>query len=114
MDLTKETKIIWDYIGHEDIITQEDWNQTLMTKINFVATQIHMTSNKDRGDIITTNPSIRPILETLVYYNKDNDVIAEQYDVNYDENVEKNTIRISSSNPNIQEYADINIVNYND
>lgn len=69
----------WDYLGHKKYthgpVSQSDWNNTLLTKINLISTHIHMKTHMGRGNILKTNKKIFGLLKTLEYF-KYNDFLG--------------------------------------
>jgi hypothetical protein len=85
----------WDYEGWKRITerptqyTQEDWNQGLMTKINQINKEIHLTSLRGGPDTIYANPKTKELFETLPYYKNGK---LSKYTVIFDDDVKVDEI----------------------
>jgi hypothetical protein len=88
----------WDFYGHRGVGTtsnfysQRDWNQTLITKINMVASRIHHSSLRGGGDTIELHPKMLFILESLEFYNIVEKKLAGRFDVIVNNTIEENVI----------------------
>lgn len=59
----------WDYQPPDSMIKyQNDWNQTLLTKINQTSAMICKTSYRGGANQIEINSNLLPLIETLEYY----------------------------------------------
>ena len=96
----------WDYQGHKALVettdyspsySQGDWNQTLLTRINNVGALIFQSSNRFGPNTIKLHPSLMSLIETLEYYNKDDNKIAGRFNVSTDDEVEHNIIYVYNS-----------------
>ena len=92
----------WDYQGHKVLVettsySQGDWNQTLLTRINNVAALIFQSSNRFGPNTIKLHPSLMSLIETLEYYNKDDNKIGGRFNVTTDDEAEHNIIYIYNS-----------------
>ena len=104
-ELTKENcahSKEWDYQGHKPLVettnySQDDWNQTLLTRINNVAALIYQNSRRGGPNTIKLHSSLMPLIETLEYYNKDENKIAGRFNVTVNDEVEHDTIYVYHS-----------------
>ena len=84
-------KAEWDYLGWkpDDLnpynpYNQEDWNQTLLTKMNFISVLIFKGSLRGGANRLRCNKKVFKIIETLAYFNKKNMKINNKYKVKID------------------------------
>lgn len=95
-------KFEWDYEGwrnqlsHTNPYTQENWNQTLIAKINQISNAIYQTSLRGGADRIRCNQNILKILKTLAYFYEDN-TISGRYKVIIDDLILDDVIYVYSS-----------------
>lgn len=92
----------WDYQGHKVLVettsySQGDWNQTLLTRINNVGALIYQSSRRGGPNTLKLHSSLMPLIETLEYYNKDDNKIAGRFNVSTDDEVERDIIYIYHS-----------------
>ena len=93
----EENKITWDYSVWKRFThttsnyVQVDWNQTLITMINMVSSDMYGETNKVTTSL-KVNQTVSPIFETLSYY-KDG-YIAGRYEVLFDDDVSDHTINV--------------------
>ena len=88
INLKHEWKLKWDYSGVEKaniklpLYTQEDWNQTLITKINQLGAQIARTSVRSVKRVIRANERIiNKLIKTQEYYNSETDMLSARYKI---------------------------------
>lgn len=87
INISHKWELNWDYNCDWDknsAYTQVDWNQTLITKINQISTQIHMKNLRRGGNIIRTNESILKIIKTSDYYDEPSMMLNNRYKVEID------------------------------
>jgi hypothetical protein len=104
-ELTKENcahSKDWDYQGAKELVetisySQKDWNQTLMTRINYIGAHIYQSSRRGGPNTVKLHPSLMPLIETLEYYNKDDNKIGGRFNVIVNDEVEHDTIYIYHS-----------------
>lgn len=92
----------WDYQGHNELreitsYSQGDWNQTLLTKINNVGALIHQSSRRGGPNTLKLNSSLMPLIETLEYYNKDDNKVGGRFNIILNNDVEPNIIYVYHS-----------------
>ncbi len=98
--MNKENSIhetTWDYSGydpHPAFNYQKDWNQTLVTKINFISAKILQSSKFKGADTLEINPKLLSLFETLYYYDTANKILSERYNVIVNPDVEGDTIYV--------------------
>lgn len=68
--------LTWDYNTWNKISFmvnphQNDWNQTLMTKMNILRNMIKRFNLIGAPGLITISENLRPLINTLEYYNED-------------------------------------------
>lgn len=61
----------WSKISFMVNPKQNDWNQTLMTKMNILRNMIKRFYLLDTPGLITISENLRPLINTLEYYNED-------------------------------------------
>lgn len=80
----------WNYQNPaNDSTVQTDWNQTLHTKIN------QMTGMKPAK--IYAAMKFKQLFETLLFYDKDTQLISGIYSVNYVSNIDDNCLNIEGN-----------------
>jgi len=94
-DLTQfEDNLIldWDYNGGDKYdphsISQSDWNQTLITKINQLSAYIHRNTLKGGANKLFMHSKLGPLIDTLEYIQTDgsgHQVIAGRYRIEFDD-----------------------------
>ena len=96
----------WDYQGHKVLVettsyspsySQNDWNQTLMTRINYIGAHIYQSSRRGGPNTLKLHPSLMPLIETLEYYNKDDNKIGGRFNVIVNDEVEQDIIYVYHS-----------------
>ena len=99
----------WDYKGHKMDekdqkglynILQNDWNQTLMAKLNVLC------KDETPPVEILVNPNLRFLITSLVFHR--DDVIYGKYWVKYDYNLPLNTIKVGFNTLTIQNFETYN------
>lgn len=92
-----ENKLTWNYLGYKEFdnpsvfYRQNDWNQTLMTKINQLSAQIHRSTLRGGAYMIKMHPRFLPLFNTLEYFNVSDDgrmTLGGRYEFILDENIE--------------------------
>lgn len=72
-----EPELKWDYTGWATSRTffgdQRDWHHTLLTKINEISAQIHMSTLKGPANFVVVSPEVSAMLEDLEYYSINDD-----------------------------------------
>ena len=86
----------WDYLGWQkqnvlvngyyegrygEPYTQSDWMNTLMTKINQVSAQIHMSTMRGAADTILVHPKSAKFITNQEYYQTDKRLLNGRYKV---------------------------------
>ena len=97
MDKDITWKLKWDYSARVDLgytISRSDWNQTLVTKINRIATQIHQSSLLGPGDTVIIHPTISHIFKNMEYYDDETKMLSKKYDIILDDTIPKNMVFI--------------------
>jgi hypothetical protein len=90
----------WDYEAYKkgeysnSPYVQDDWNQTLVTRINQISAQIHTTCLRGPADTIYLNSYLEPIFETLGYYWSRHKILSDRYKIVIDDTLENNLIYI--------------------
>lgn len=96
----------WDYKSWEknykqSPFIQDEWNQTLTTKINQISAQINMVSHFGGADTIKINSSLLPLFESLTYLTKTDNgemFLSNKYKVIIDNKLNKDRIYVYLSN----------------
>jgi hypothetical protein len=90
----------WDYLGWQSIgdndNLQEAWNKTLITKINIVSQQIHMSSLRRGAETVIMNPKLIGLLSD--YYDGGN--LINRCRVEFDESMDLDTIFVCNRTDN--------------
>ena len=89
----------WDYnkgkqLVEIDACSQNDWNQTLMTSINFIANYIHKSSRRNGPNTIKLHPSLLSLIKTLRFYNEEDNLLGGRYNVVTDNEIERDIIYV--------------------
>jgi len=109
------TFLEWDYNGPKKFnqssgYIQNDWNQTLMTKLNQANAMYHKTSAKNSSTVIKCNKHVFEIIETFDYFDSLNMSLGHRKII-VDDTITENVILVSSTEfPEI--IITINIQNY--
>ena len=92
INIKHEWKLNWDYSGLEKaqtihpIYTQEEWNQTLITKINQLGAQIARTSVRSVKRVIRANKRIvNNLIKTYEYYDSETNLLVGRYKIMIDD-----------------------------
>lgn len=83
-------KLTWDYSGTKDRPElQNNWNDTLVTKLNQASAIVHNAALRHSADTIVTNQSLRPLLKTLTFFNEteNGDSIGGRFKIQYSDDV---------------------------
>lgn len=86
-------EVTWDYLGwkgqkiHIDL-SQEEWIQTLATKINELSAQIYMSTLIGPADTVIVNPSVFKLIEQLEYFDQETKQIGKRFHVIIDDSVQ--------------------------
>lgn len=104
----------WDYKYPQNNANfygkQEDWNQTLLTKINQVSAEIHKSNWNGGADAICVNESIFGIIKTLEYFDEKTMKIGSRFDVIVTNEITSDSIFVySRQEKNIKSPAKKNI-----
>lgn len=94
LNIDENHKLEWDYNGAVEPYTQNDWNNTLLTKINQCAAEIHRRSFIGGADTLYIHPNIAPIIGTMEYFKTDTRNMCGRYDVIFTDKVPHNSIVI--------------------
>ena len=96
----------WNYKVVESYhYEQNDWNQTLITRINQISAQIIKTTRTGEGNCISLNGKLKPLIETLLFY-KDG-YLAGKYKVIIDDTLDSDTILVYNDKPSQDTYCRI-------
>lgn len=88
----------WDYKGHlgtegcSPYDNQVDWNQTLITKINMCSANIYRDSTCGGASFIKINSKLLPLIETLMYYGKNEKTLSGRYRIEIDDTIEEDLV----------------------
>jgi len=92
---------IWDYTGWQNMTDmgdiQPDWNQTLVTAINRISTQIHRSSLRRRADTVIMNPKV---IELFLSYFRDGNTLGNRYTIEFDESMDLDIIFVCNRTDN--------------
>jgi hypothetical protein len=102
----KQNELTWDYLGWKKHYTfpsethQRDWNNTLITQINQASAQIHMSSTgtEEEGPatFVIAHISLKYLINTMEYYNKDERTLGSRYIVIFSTDLEEDTMRVGN------------------
>jgi hypothetical protein len=109
-EINNELSTTWNYKGYKEMEgphTQNDWNQTLMTKINQISAKMYQASEKGGADTITTSPRMQKLLTSLMYYTPGK--LSDKH-VNISEDINEDIIILTSTKHEYTGY--INIEDY--
>lgn len=95
-------QLTWNYnaiknITPDDIFTQKDWTQTLITRINQLSAQIYQNTHMGDANKIKINEKLLPLLSDLKYFkiNENGDFyLAGKYHIIIDNNVAEDIVLI--------------------
>jgi hypothetical protein len=64
--------LLWDSEGYLRNLqySYDDWNNTLMSKINQASSDIHMKTFNGGGDVIEISPNVEYIFDSFSYYDR--------------------------------------------
>lgn len=117
-------KLTWDYFGWKEqwkgvsFFTnpeiQTDWNQTLITKINFMSIMIRQETHIDGANKIKINSELLSFFKELQYFiiDENNEMfLGNIYHITIDDSLPKNIILLlHESEENLK--GEIEILNY--
>lgn len=98
--LEPKWKLTWDYLGwkkhtnYDTPITQNDWNQTLVTKINEISAQIHMSTLIGPADIVVSNSDCAELIKQFEYFNPETNMIGTRFQFIVDDNIKENVVYV--------------------
>ena len=90
----------WDYNGWkpfapiESSYTQNDWNQTLITRINQISAQINRSSYKGGANAIIMNNQVLKLVKGLAYYDSNTKMLSGRYKIYTDDSITENIIYV--------------------
>lgn len=84
----------WEKLGHILPNQQMDWNNTLLTKINYISALIYEATFMGSGDLIILHPDMKPIIDTIPYYIPEGKQLAGRYKVEFDSTINKDEIHV--------------------
>jgi hypothetical protein len=114
-----ENKLTWDYLGHREHVAyndfqfQKDWNQTIVTKINQLSTQIHMSTLIGGDNKIKIHPRLLLLFDTMEYFRTSEDgkmTLAGKYEFILDDSQEKNTLLLYHETDEFKRLKESNLV----
>lgn len=90
------TELYWNYVGNKDYefkiggnfyLGQEDWNMTLITKINHINAIQHKTSPLIKKlKKIQLSTKFKDLIETITWYDKETERFNNGYQLFFEEN----------------------------
>lgn len=97
-------RLRWDYNGWKSnafsgSLTQRDWNQTLITKINQISAQIHQATLRGGANTIVVSPEIEKVFKTIEYYKVKDKSVGGRYKVIVDNEIDPMSILIYYDTP---------------
>ena len=95
-------KLTWDY-NYPNGLHQNDWNQTLQTKLNQISAQIHKACMYSGANQINIHSNLVRLLETLEFCkNTDDGMFIGKYKVIVDDNTPTDIMYVYLSNLTIE------------
>jgi hypothetical protein len=92
----------WDASGYKNNVnfwgTQTDWNQTLVTKMNEISAQIHMSTLLGGADTAETHSSNMNFIRCFEYYNELTKKIGNRFDVIINDLIDKDLVLVYKNN----------------
>jgi len=100
--LESKWNLTWDFLGHKkyvdpEMCSQRDWNQTLITKVNQISAQMHMSTSLDPGNTIVTGPKCAVLIESCEYFNSNLRNIG-RFSFIVDDEIDENVIYVYGLN----------------
>lgn len=90
--------LTWDYLEWKNYgdttATQEDWNQTLITKVNQISNKIHRASRQRGANTVELPPTILEILKTLPFYDVTNQTLSNRLKVKINPEIKSNIVYV--------------------
>lgn len=109
-DIHKTLSTKWNYLGHNkysdpDMCSQKDWNETIITMINQVSTQIHMstcvyeektksTIELGPADTVIMNWRCFDLINNLEYFKIKKGMIGNRYKVIIDDDIKEDCVYV--------------------
>lgn len=89
----------WNFEGfkkyHSDIeISQKEWCQTIMTNVNQISAQIHMSCMRGPATTIIAHTSLAPLFGTLEYYDIKTKQLCSRYNVIFTNDINEYTMYV--------------------
>ena len=117
--IVMENKLTWDYLGCHEFVNhgffnlQNDWNQTLITKINQLSAQIHKSTLRGGANVIKMHPRFLPLFDTLEYFKvlkSGKMMLTSKYEIILDENIEENVLFVSHNDEELNTLEEQDLV----
>lgn len=114
-----ENKLTWDYLGygefvnHQTFYGQNDWNQTLVTKINQLSAQILKSSLRGGANMIKMHPRFLPLFDSLEYFRMLENgkmMLGGKYEIILDENIEENVLLVNHNDEQLNRLEEQDLV----
>ena len=91
----------WNYKEHITNnslgFSQNDWNQTLITKVHQISAKIHQHTRIGGANRVVLCSKLKPLIETLHFYN--NGFLSSRYKVIVDDSLDFDTILVYNDEP---------------
>jgi hypothetical protein len=90
----------WDYSGwlaleNAAYTSQDDWNITIITRINQISANIYKASFRGGANTIRANESVvSKLIKTHTFYKTDGDLLAGRYQIEIDNSIDNSIIYV--------------------
>jgi hypothetical protein len=97
-------KYDWDYLGWKsyslssDGLTQNEWNQTLITRINQASAWIGKDTYRGTANVLYMHPKTFTIFKSLEYYDQQSNTLSGRYAIVVDDKLPKDKIFVKFEN----------------
>jgi GDPmannose 4,6-dehydratase len=99
-NLTTAFNVRWDYSGLRKYkadgieIHQKEWDQTLITRINELSAQIHMSTLLGPADTVVTNSKCASLIHSFEYYDHKTNRIGKRYELIIDDSIKEDRVYV--------------------
>ena len=99
VEVKKDHDLMWNYKGWMNMdanclpLSQNDWSQTLITKINQCSANIHKASLSGGATRLECGTNLKDVFDNLEYYNSDTNNLGGRYEVTFKKELQS-TIRV--------------------
>jgi len=91
--------VSWDSCGYINYTQNNDWSkdewyQTLITRINELSAQMHMSTLLDPANTVVTNPKCASLIENFEYFDHENRKIGKRFDFIIDDEIKEDAVYV--------------------